>query len=379
MTKSWLIGGLARRILVESARTPTRQTVDMALPEPPVHRFASDNNAAVHPRVLDAIASANAGHAVAYGDDPWTVRAGRAFDDLFGREVATLMVWGGTGANVLALASLLSPAGAVVCSDAAHINVDETGAPEHVLGAKLLDVPHSHGKITSEQVREFEHFLGVVHHVQPSVLSITQSTEWGTLYTADEIGELADTAHSMGMKVHLDGARIANACAALGGTHDALRSFTVDAGVDVVSFGGTKNGAMYAEAVVYLDPTLARSAPYLRKQMTQLPSKMRYVSAQFLALFDDDLWLDNARHANEMCRLLHTALADIPGVDPGTAPAVNSIYPSLDRTIREPLREWSFFYDWTLPQVRWMTAWDTEPADIDAFVAGVRQISARHL
>jgi threonine aldolase len=348
----------------------------MAMPEPPLHRFASDNNATVHPQVLAALESANTGHAVAYGDDPWTSRAADLFRDLFGRDVESLMVWGGTGANVLALSSLLSPAGAVVCTDAAHINVDETGAPEHVLGAKLLDVPHLAGKISPEQVREFEHFLGVVHHVQPSVLSITQSTEWGTLYTPDEIAALADTAHSMGMKVHLDGARIANATAALGGTVGALRSFTSEAGVDVVSFGGTKNGAMYAEAVVYLDPTLARSAPYLRKQITQLPSKMRYVSAQFVALFENDLWLANARHANEMCRLLHRSLADIPGVDPGPTPAVNSIYPALDATLRETLRGWSFFYDWSLPQVRWMTAWDTRPEDVEVFVAGVRHVAA---
>ncbi|MEN9803604.1 MAG: hypothetical protein RIS41_451 [Actinomycetota bacterium] len=348
----------------------------MAMPEPPLHRFASDNNASVHPQVLAALESANTGHAVAYGDDAWTARAAESFRDLFGRDVESLMVWGGTGANVLALSSLLSPAGAVVCTDAAHINVDETGAPEHVLGAKLLDVPHRAGKISPEQVREFEHFLGVVHHVQPSVLSITQSTEWGTLYTADEIAALADTAHSMGMKVHLDGARIANATAALGGTVDTLRSFTTEAGVDVVSFGGTKNGAMYAEAVVYLDPTLARAAPYLRKQITQLPSKMRYVSAQFVALFENDLWLANARHANEMCRLLHRSLADVPGVDPGPAPAVNSIYPALDATLRESLRRWSFFYDWSLPQVRWMTAWDTRPEDVETFVAGVRHIAA---
>ncbi len=346
------------------------------MPEPPLHRFASDNNASVHPQVLAALESANTGHAVAYGDDAWTARAAESFRDLFGRDVESLMVWGGTGANVLALSSLLSPAGAVVCTDAAHINVDETGAPEHVLGAKLLDVPHRAGKISPEQVREFEHFLGVVHHVQPSVLSITQSTEWGTLYTADEIAALADTAHSMGMKVHLDGARIANATAALGGTVDTLRSFTTEAGVDVVSFGGTKNGAMYAEAVVYLDPTLARAAPYLRKQITQLPSKMRYVSAQFVALFENDLWLANARHANEMCRLLHRSLADVPGVDPGPAPAVNSIYPALDATLRESLRRWSFFYDWSLPQVRWMTAWDTRPEDVETFVAGVRHIAA---
>ena len=367
------------RMTDASAGWPSRQTGAMVMPEPPRHRFASDNNATVHPHVLETLTAANDGHAVAYGDDPWTARAEGLFRELFDRDVEALMVWGGTGANVLALSSLLSPAGAVVCSDAAHINVDETGAPEYVLGAKLLDVPHTHGKITPDQVREFEHFLGVVHHVQPSVLSITQSTEWGTLYSPDEIAALAETAHSMGMKVHLDGARIANACAALGGTIDALRSFTTEAGVDVVSFGGTKNGAMYAEAVVYLDPSLARSAPYLRKQITQLPSKMRYVSAQFVALFENDLWITNARHANAMGRLLHDSLADVPGVDRGPAPAVNSLYPTLADSLREPLRSWSFFYDWSLPQVRWMTAWDTRPEDIETFVAGIRRIAADHL
>lgn len=355
----------------------SEQTVVMSTPPAPLRRFASDNNASVHPKVLDALNEANNGHAVAYGDDPWTAAASERFDDLFGRPVETLMVWGGTGANVLALASLLSPAGAVVCSDASHINLDETGAPEFVLGAKLLDVPHSGGKIVPEQVSEFRHFSGVVHHVQPSVLSITQSTEWGSLYTADEIAALAETAHAMGMKVHLDGARIANACAALGGTLEALRSFTVDAGVDVVSFGGAKNGAMYGEAVVFLDPTLASAAPYVRKQITQLPSKMRYVSAQFLALFTDELWIDNARRANESCRHLYEALEGIPGIDRGPAPEVNSIFPTLDAELRETVRAWSFFYDWELPQVRWMTAWDTEPSDIDLFVSGLRHFSSR--
>ncbi|MFZ9083076.1 MAG: threonine aldolase family protein [Ilumatobacteraceae bacterium] len=348
----------------------------MSSPPAPLRRFASDNNASVHPQVVAALNDANSGHAVAYGDDPWTEAASQRFDELFGRPVETLMVWGGTGANVLALASLLSPAGAVVCTDASHINLDETGAPEFVLGAKLLDVPHADGKIVPEQVAEFGHFRGVVHHVQPSVLSITQSTEWGTLYTADEIASLADTAHSMGMKVHLDGARIANACAALGGTVETLRSFTVDAGVDVISFGGAKNGAMYGEAVVFLDPTLATSAPFVRKQITQLPSKMRYVSAQFLALFTDDLWIENARRANESCRILYDTLDGIPGVDRGPAPSVNSIFPSLDPGLREAVRDWSFFYDWELPQVRWMTAWDTEPSDIEQFVTGLRHFAA---
>ena len=344
------------------------------IPSAPERRFASDNNAAVHPLILESLERANRGHAVAYGDDPWTASAGAAFNELFGQQVSTLMVWNGTGANVLALATLLSPAGAVVCSDASHINVDETGAPERILGAKLIDVPTTKGKITPDQVLNLRHFLGVVHHVQPSVLSITQSTEWGTMYTPNEIAALCDAAHSMGMKVHLDGARIANATAALGGTQQALKSFTVDAGVDVISFGGTKNGMMYGEAVIYLDPELARSAPYVRKQVTQLPSKVRYISAQFSALLTDDLWIKNARHANAMATRLYEQTVGLAGVTLDGSPEVNSIFPILPAAHIEALRDWSFFYDWDShhQQVRWMTAWDTEFADIDQFVAGIR-------
>ena len=350
---------------------------DPAVPEAsPSRRFASDNNAAVHPAVLEAVARANVGHATAYGDDPWTAEAESMFRELFGRDVATFMVWSGTGANVMALATMLSPAGAVVCSDAAHINVDETGAPERILGAKLIDLPSEAGRIRPDQVRSLAHLLGVPHHVQPSVLSITQSTEWGTLYSPDEIGALCEAAHSLGMLVHLDGARIANATVALGGDVAALRSFTIDAGVDVVSFGGTKNGMMHGEAVVYLRPELARSAPFVRKQVTQLPSKVRYISAQFSALLNDDLWLANARHANEMATRLHSAVVDIPGVQAGPAPVVNSIFPVLPADRIEPLREWSFFYDWDphANQVRWMTSWDTEVRDIETFAVGVRRI-----
>ena len=348
-------------------------------PTAPERRFASDNNAAVHPSVLDAIAASNVGHATAYGDDPWTARAEDMFRELFGRDVATFMVWNGTGANVMALATLLSPAGAVVCSDAAHINVDETGAPERILGAKLIDVPSIAGKITPDQILDLAHLLGVPHHVQPSVLSITQSTEWGTLYSVDEIGALCDAAHSLGMKVHLDGARIANATVALSDASGrdgvtTLRSFTVDAGVDVISFGGTKNGMMHGEAVVYLDPDLARAAPYVRKQVTQLPSKVRYISAQFAALLTDGLWLDNARHANRMARLLHRSVRDIPTLEAGAEPVVNSIFPVLPASRIDTLRDWSFFYDWDTHahQVRWMASWDTTDADVDLFAAGVR-------
>lgn len=343
------------------------------LPTPPERFFASDNNAGVHPAVMEALAAANHGHAVAYGDDPWTHRVEGLFDDLFGCRTRSLMVWGGTGANVLALSSVMRPAGAVVCSDVAHINVDETGAPERFLGAKLIDLESRHGRITPDQVLALRSDLGVVHHVQPCVLSITQSTEWGTLYSPSDIGALVDAAHSLGMVVHLDGARIANATAALGGTIETLRSFTVDAGVDMVSFGGTKNGMMYGEAVVYLNPDLADSAAFVRKQLTQLPSKARYIAAQFEALLTDGLWLRNAAHANEMARVLHGAVASFVDVAP---PVVNSIFPVLTRPVADALRAWSFFYDWDLKrqQVRWMTAWDTSPADIETFVAGLRSV-----
>jgi threonine aldolase len=206
------------------------------------------------------------------------------------------------------------------------------------------------------------------------VLSITQSTEMGSLYTADEVAALSDAAHRLGMRVHLDGARIANATAALGGTVATLRSFTVDAGVDAVSFGATKNGLLYGEAVVHLDPALAHHTPYLRKQATQLPSKMRFVAAQFNALLHDDLWIDNARHANAMAAELYRQVCDIPGVALDGPPAVNSLYPVLPAERIAPLQEWSYFYDWDVHrhQVRWMTSWDTTAADVSAFAAGIR-------
>ncbi len=290
--------------------------------------------------------------------------------DLFGAPVETFLVWGGTGANVMALATMLTPAGAVVCAESAHINVDETGAPERILGAKLMDLPTPDGKLVPEQVRDLAHFIGDQHHAQPSVLSITQSTEMGTLYSPDEVAALCETAHSLGMTVHLDGPRLANATAALGGTIETLRSFTVDAGVDVVSFGATKNGLIYGEAVVYLTPALARSAAFVRKQVTQLPSKMRFVAAQINALLEGDLWIRNAEHANAMTQRLYESVRDLPGLRIDTPPAVNSIYPVLDPTAIRALQDWSYFYDWDVHahQVRWMTAWDTTIEDVDTFM-----------
>jgi threonine aldolase len=343
------------------------------LPPPPAVTFASDNAAAVHPAVLDALAAANTGHAVAYGNDPWTARLVAELRDRFAEPVEALPVWGGTGANVVSLACLLHASDAVVCTQQAHIHVDEGGAPERLTGAKLIDLPSDDAKLRPGQLAEHVAWLGVEHHVQPRVLSLTQSTELGTLYAPEEVAELCEAAHRHGMYVHLDGARIANAAAALGGD---LRSFTVDAGVDVVSFGGTKNGMMYGEAVVFLRPELASRAVYVRKQLTQLPSKARYISAQFLALFHDDLWLRLAGHANAMTARLHEHVRDLPGLQLDRPPVVNSVFPCLPREAIRALQAWCPFYDWepARNQVRWMTAWDTSEADVDAFAAGVHAV-----
>ncbi len=352
----------------------------MHLPAAPSRTFASDNAAGAHPAVIEAVIAANDGHALAYGDDAHTRECHDRFRDLFGVDVTTRLAFNGTGANVLALATLLGaqPGGhhGVVCTNWAHITVDETGAPERVLGSKLLTVTTDDAKLTPEHLVDVAAVRGVQHHVQPGVVSITQSTELGTLYTPDEIGALCERAHALGMLVHLDGARLANAVAALGGTRQTLRSFTVDAGVDAVSFGGTKNGLLGAEAVVFLSPDGATGSAYLRKQVTQLSSKMRFLAAQFNAVLADDLWIDLAAHANAMATELHRLTADIDGVEFDAAPLVNGVFPRLPPAAIEPLREWCFFYPWdpSRHQVRWMTAWDTTADDVATFADGVRQI-----
>lgn len=348
------------------------------LPPAPLRAFASDNAAGAHPTVLQAVIEANEGHALAYGDDDHTRECEAHFRELFGTDVVTRLAFNGTGANIAALAtmmgSLRGPHHAIVCTNWSHIEADETGAPERVLGTKLIDLASVDAKLTPEQIDEVSHLRGVQHHVQPGIVSITQPTELGTLYTADEIAAICEVAHRHDMLVHLDGARIANATAALGATRDALRSFTIDAGVDVVSFGGTKNGALGAEAVVFLDPELAIGSEYVRKQVTQLPSKMRYLAAQFNALLDDDLWIDLGRHSNDMARRLHELVAAVDGVDVGAPPQVNSVFPILPVESIAPLRAWCFFWDWdpSIHQVRWMTAWDTTTGDVETFAEGVR-------
>lgn len=342
---------------------------------PPARSFASDNAAGAHPEVLAAIERANHGHALAYGDDQHTRRCEELFRELFDAPVETLLTFNGTGANVLALAMLLGPGEAVVCTEAAHIAVDETGAPERYLGAKLIDLPTPEGKLHPDQLLGLEHLLGVQHHAQPGVVSITQSTELGGLYTIDEIAALCETAHRLGMRVHLDGARLANATAALGGDIATLRAMTIEAGVDVVTFGGTKNGLIGGEAVVVCDPRRLGAGRFLRKQVTQLPSKMRFVAAQFEALLTDGLWLRSAAHANAMAVELYEATRTIPGVRFDAPPQVNSVFPILPPEMIRPLQDWCFFWDWNVArhQVRWMTAWDTTSDDVAAFATGVAE------
>ncbi|MFC7788854.1 threonine aldolase family protein [Microbacterium sp. MAHUQ-60] len=345
-----------------------------------VRGFASDNYSGIHPEVLAAISAANEGHQVAYGEDLYTQRLQEVFTRHFGEAVRAFPVFNGTGANVTALQSMLPRWGAVISASTAHINVDEGGAPERIGGFKLLTVDTRDGKLTPELVDREAWGWGDEHRAQPLVVSITQSTELGTLYTVEEIRALADHAHERGMKLHMDGARISNAAAAL----DApLRAFTRDAGVDVLSFGGTKNGAMLGEAIVVLNPEASDGLIYSRKYNMQLSSKMRFVSAQLIALLEGDLWLRNARHSNAMAQRLRSAvetgLADgsIRGVGFTQPTQSNGVFATLPDGVADRLRESFRFYDWDASrnEVRWMCSFDTEESDVDAFVAELARLT----
>ena len=334
--------------------------------------FASDNYAGVHPEVLAALAEANGGHQIAYGEDVYTEHLQQVLAGHFGDGVQVFPVFNGTGANVLSLQSMLPRWGAVVCASTAHINTDENGAPERIGGLKLLTVPTDDGKLTPELIDLQAWGWGDEHRAQPLAVSITQSTELGTLYTPEEIRAIADHVHAKGMRLHVDGSRIANAAASLG---VPLRAFTTDAGVDVLSFGGTKNGLMYGEAVVVLDPAAADGLLYLRKMNMQLSSKMRFVSAQLLALLDGDLWLRSASHANAMAARLAGAVEGLDGVRITQRVQANAVFAALDGVVADRLRGRFRFYDWDreTSEVRWMCAWDTTEADVDAFAAALKE------
>lgn len=342
---------------------------------PPLRTFASDNNAGIHPRVLAAIRAANVGHARAYGDDALTEAATACFRQHLGDDVAVFFVFGGTAANVLGLTAVTERFHAVICSEVAHINVDECGAPERFTGCKLLPVPAPAGKLTVEALVARIIRVGDQHHVQPKVVSITQSTEYGTVYTPEEIRALSECAHAHGLLVHMDGARLANAAATLG---LPLRSITRDIGIDVLSFGGTKNGLMGAEAIIFFDASYARDFKFIRKQGMQLASKMRFLAAQFVALFADDLWLRNARHANAMAQRLAEGVRPIAGVRITQPVEANAVFAIVPPSSIAPLQEARFFYVWDerRSEVRWMTSFDTTEADVDDFVSRVGAAAA---
>lgn len=336
--------------------------------------FASDNHAGVHPEVLAALAAVNGGHQPAYGQDAYTARLQDVIGDHFGKNAQVYPVFNGTGANVVALTGVLPRWGAVVAASTAHIHTDEAGAPERMTGIKLLTVPTPDGKLTPELVAREAWGWGDEHRAQPLAVSITQTTEMGTVYTPDEVRAVADFAHANGMAVHMDGARLWNAAAALG---VPFREFTADAGVDILSLGGTKNGLLAAEAVIVIDADRASGLRYLRKLTMQLASKMRFTSAQLLALFENDLGLRSAAHANAMTTRLRSALeahlagGRLPGLAFTQQSHANAIFATMPIDAADRIRQRVRFYDWdrSRGEVRWMTAWDTTEADVDEFVA----------
>lgn len=339
--------------------------------------FGSDNHSGISPEVLQAIANANVEHALAYGDDEYCARVEKLFKEHFGPQTKAYFVFNGTGANVLNIDIMCRSHHAVVCADSAHINVDECGAPQRIVGCKLLTVPTPDGKLTPELVKTQLHGFGFEHHSQPKAISIAQSTELGTLYTLDEIRALTNLAHEYNMYLHMDGARLANAAVALNCT---FKEMTTDCGVDCLSFGGTKNGLMMGESVVLLNPLLDDDVKYRRKQMSQLCSKMRFVAVQFEAYLQGDLWRRNAEHSNRMAKLLYEGLKDVPQVKVMYPVQVNSVFAQLPHDAWHQLLNDYFFYDWDESNdvVRWMCSFDTTEEDITHFVDAIKKVVSRY-
>ena len=337
--------------------------------------FASDNYAGVHPEIMSAMLEVNEGHEVAYGDDAVTARLNAVIREQFGEKATIYPVFNGTGANVTALQACLERWQAVICADTAHIHSDEGGAPEKMAGIKLWTVPTPDGKLTPERIESQMFDIGFVHRAQVGAVSITQTTEMGTLYRLEEIRAIAETCRKYGIKLHMDGARLSNAAAALG---LSFREFTADAGVDILSFGGTKIGALAAEAVVVLNPELDAALPFLRKTSMQLPSKMRFVSAQLLALFDGELWKRSATHANAMAARLHEGIEAL-GVEIPNPTQANAVFPILDPVVTVALQQKFRFYVWNQAtgQVRLMCAWDTSEDDVDRLIAELAHLVNR--
>jgi threonine aldolase len=342
----------------------------------PIRSFASDNNAGMHPKVLEALVRANVGHVVGYGDDAYTARAVEKIREHLG-DVEAFFVFNGTAANVLSLQALTHSYHSVICTEVAHIYTDECGAPEKLTGCKLLPVATTNGKLTVADIEHHYHGLGDQHHAQPRAVSITQSTEMGTVYKPEEIRAIADFVHARGMFLHMDGARIANAAAALGLN---LRQATGDLGVDVLSFGGTKNGLLGAEAIVFFNRSLCQDFLFWRKQGMQLASKMRFLAVQFETLLTGDLWLKSAQHANRMARLLEEEIRGVPQVKVVYPVEANGVFAQLPKAAIPKIQERYFFYVWNEAQgvVRWMCSFDTTEEDIREFCRFVRETLASY-
>ncbi len=333
--------------------------------------FASDNNAGVHPEVLRVITEVNAGHEIGYGGDRYTERVKDLFREYLGRDAEVYFVFNGTAANVLGLGGALHSWNSVITAATAHIEQDECGAPEKFIGCKVLTVDTPDGKITSGMLKKHLHGFDFEHHAQPGAVSITQATEMGTVYTPAEIRTLAGTVHEKGMFLHMDGARLANAAVSLG---KPFRSFTTEAGVDILSFGGTKNGMMYGEAICFLRPGISSYFKYIRKQGMQLASKMRFISAQYLAYFRDDLWKRLATHSNSMARILEEKLKGVDGIKITQKVESNGVFVIIPEDVAERVRQTWFFYPWNeeISEYRLMTSWDTTGEDIEKFVSLLR-------
>jgi threonine aldolase len=337
--------------------------------------FASDNYAGVHPEIIDAILKANTAHAASYGADPYTAEAIKKFRSFFGADAEIFFVYNGTGANVLGLEALTRSFNSIICSDLAHINVDESTAPEKFLGCKLLTIPTRDGKIYADEIEAKILRLNDQHHPQVKVISISQTTEYGTVYTVDQLRDISSIAKKYDLFIHMDGSRIANAAVSL---KKEFAEFTRDAGVDVVSFGGTKNGMMFGEAVVIFNAAIAQHFKYTRKQGMQLHSKMRFIGAQFDCLLSNDLWRRNADHANRMASYFHQKLSKFPSVritQPVDANAIFAIFPAA---VIPALQEQNFFYVWNEKtfEVRLMCAFDTTQQDIDGFIGRLAELTA---
>lgn len=329
--------------------------------------FASDNNSGVHPLVMEALHQANTNHAVGYGDDKWTKEATLKIKEAFGSDCEPVFVFNGTGSNIIALQLMTRPYHSILCAETAHIYVDECGGPVKSTGCQIRPIVTNDGKLTPELIQPYLHGFGDQHHSQPGVIYLSQCTELGTIYTADELKAITGLAHRYGMQVHMDGARIANACAAL---NLSMRELTVDCGIDILSFGGTKNGLMMGECVVIFNQDLKKEALFVRKQSAQLASKMRYLSCQFTVYLTDELWLKNATHANVMAHKLYEALKDFPGVRFTQKVESNQLFLTMPRPVIDQLLRSYFFYFWNEAEneIRLVTSFDTTEEDINAFI-----------